>query len=47
MRTQEGLRDELARNEVAAQLDPEGNNGLLASKIVFGSNAKVWWRCPS
>jgi hypothetical protein len=33
--------------EVAAQLDPDRNNGLLASQIVFGSNDKVWWRCPT
>lgn len=31
--------------EVAAELDPVGNNGLAADKIVAGSTRTVWWRC--
>lgn len=32
---------------IAAQLDPERNNGLTADEVVAGSSSvKLWWRCP-
>ena len=31
---------------IAAQLDPERNNGITADQIVAGSHEKYWWRCP-
>lgn len=30
---------------VAAQLDPDLNNGVTADQIVAGSGKKYWWRC--
>ncbi len=31
---------------IAAQLDPDRNNGLTADQIVAGTHLRVWWRCP-
>ena len=32
--------------EIAAEWDYDKNGDLDPSRISFGSNKKVWWRCP-
>jgi hypothetical protein len=31
--------------EIAAQLDPERNSGISASRVTSASSKKYWWRC--
>lgn len=31
---------------IAAQLDPNLNDGLTPDQVVAGSNERRWWRCP-